>query len=96
MYCVCFAGEKLRHRDYPSEHQKHLGDQLLLVSGVKRFVWVCVLVIYCNMGYFDRGSVECMIVVLNSLDRIPTAQYFLFFCLLISFHSILNVCYAFF
>lgn len=61
MYCMCFVGGKPGHRDYPSEPQKHLVANSTWFQELSTAVssWVCVLVIYCNMGYFDQGSVDC-------------------------------------
>lgn len=64
MYCMCFAGGKLWHRDYPSEPQKHLDDQFFCFQkelSTAMSSWVCVLIIYCYMGYFEQGSVDCTI-----------------------------------
>ena len=83
--CIHLAGGKLRHRDYPSEPQKQLGDELFLLSeGVKHcsgFVDLCtndLLKVTCGILTSALWTAPSFLrSMISRLNRIPTARSFL-------------------
>lgn len=93
------------HRDYLSEPEKYLGDQLLLVPGGIKHCYVFMGLCSDNLllhGVFWLWTASSSLVsLLNSLDRIPTVQSFLFlsfYFFSLSFKYMLfmlfNICYV--